>query len=168
VSEFGEIVEASKIFFSSLFKAPTGCPISEILKFIILFHKSMTKEMNVSLLFEILEKEIFDTLSSFQKCKIPRLDGLTVELYLGFYELIKGDLLKVAKKSQRTCKIWGSLNSTFLTLILKKKDPSSFEDLRPISYCNLIYKLFANIIANHINPISSEIIYEEQYDFLFK
>jgi hypothetical protein len=50
----------------------------------------------------------------------------------------------------------GSLNSTFLALIPKKQDHASFEDFRPIACCNLIYKLVAKIIANHLKPIFSD------------
>jgi hypothetical protein len=61
----------------------------------------------------------------------------------------------------------GTLNRNFLALIPPKKESSSFEDFRPISCCNLIYKLISKIIANHLKPILSELILEEQFGFLF-
>jgi hypothetical protein len=82
--------------------------------------------MNISLGRDI-KKENFQILSSFQRCKIPGPDGLTVKFYLGFYEQIKWDLLKVVNESKRLGKVWGSYNSTFLALIPKNQAPSSFE-----------------------------------------
>ena len=49
--------------------------------------------MNEELTKEIPEEEINYTLHSFQKGKIHGLDGFTLEFYLGFYEMMKKDLL---------------------------------------------------------------------------
>jgi hypothetical protein len=84
---------------------------------------------------------------------------------LGFYDLLKEDLLKVVKESQHSGKVLGSFNKTFLALIPKKKEVASFEDFHPISCCNLIYKLISKVIANRLNPILNKIISEEQFGF---
>jgi hypothetical protein len=115
---------------------------------------------------EISEKEIHSTLSSFQKGKNTRSWWLSVEFFLGFFDLLKYDLVKVVNESQRMGKVWGSFNSTFLALIPKKKDLDSFTDFHLISCCNLIYKLIAKIIASHLKPIFNDSISEEQFGFL--
>jgi hypothetical protein len=61
----------------------------------------------------------------------------------------------------------GALNSTFITLIHKKNEPNSFEEIRPISPCNLIYKLISKILANGLKGMLSKVILEEQFGFLF-
>jgi hypothetical protein len=67
-----------------------------------------------------------------------------VEFFLGFYDLLKEDLLKVVKESQASGRIFGPLNKTFLAFIPKKSKPVSFDDFHPISCCNLNYKLNQN------------------------
>jgi hypothetical protein len=59
-----------------------------------------------------------------------------------------------------------ALNSTFLVLIPKVNNPSTFDDFRPISLCNLCYKIIAKIIANRIKPLLSRSLSEEQLGFL--
>ena len=49
----------------------------------------------------------------------------------------------------------GSLNSTFITLIPKKDSLDTFYDFRPISLCNLVYKMVTKVIVDG----------EETYDF---
>ena len=80
---------------------------------------------------------------------------------------MKEDPLKVVQQCQRVGKVLGALNSTFLALIPKKQNPSSFEEFKPISCCNVVYKIIEKIIAQRLNPILSEIITKEQFIFLF-
>jgi hypothetical protein len=118
----------------------------------------VSDEDNDSLKEEISEKEIMSTLSAFQKGKIFWTNGLSVEFFLGFYEILKYDLVKVVNESQRRGKVWNSLNETFMALIPKNKDLDSFIVFRLISCCNLIYKLIAKILASHLKPIFSSYI----------
>jgi hypothetical protein len=60
----------------------------------------------------------------------------------------------------------GSLNSTFLTLIPKANKPISFDDFRPISLCNLCYKVISKIISNRIKPFLYNSLSIEQLGFL--
>lgn len=60
------------------------------------------------------------------------------------------------------------LTSTFLAIIPKKKEALSFEDFWPIFFCNMVYKLISKILANHLKPILSDTISEEQFGFLYK
>lgn len=58
------------------------------------------------------------------------------------------------------------LNSTFITLIPKVDKPSTFDDFKPISLCNYIYKINAKIIVDRVRPILSLHISQEQFSFL--
>jgi hypothetical protein len=161
VFSFKYIAKVGKAYFSGLFKDPPGCPILEILKVVEIFPRSFTVDMNEYLQAEILEGEVLAIIEAFQKRKIPGPDWLIVEIFLGFYDLLKGDLLKVVQESQQSGKILGSFNKNFLDLIWKKKETVSFEDFVPISCCNMIYNLISKIITNLFNPILSDLIFEE-------
>ena len=117
--------------------------------------------MNKFLKEEVTEEALEKIIYSFQKGKSPRPDGFTIEFFQGFFDLVKEDLLKAVQESQRVGKVLGALNSTFLALIPKKQNPSSFEEFRPISCCNVVYKIIAKIIAQRMKPILSEIITKE-------
>jgi len=53
-----------------------------------------------------------------------------------------------------------------LALIPKENNPTTFGDYRPISLCNLCYKLISKIISNRIKPILFRKMSEEQLGFL--
>ena len=119
VRSFEDKAEVGVDFFQNIFKEPEGCPIQKILEVLGVVVRMITEEMNEELTKKISEEEIRHTLHTFQKGKSRGPDRFTVELYLGFYDMLKKDILEVVKESQRLGKVLGMLNSTFLTLIPK-------------------------------------------------
>jgi hypothetical protein len=111
-------------------------------------------------------QEISVALKSFSKDKSPGPDGWTVEFYLHFFDLVGPDLLELVEDNRLRGKVIGAINSTFLTLIPKSDIPTTFGDFRPISLCNLCYKLISKIIATRIKPFLSRILSIEQLGFL--
>jgi hypothetical protein len=83
-----------------------------------------------------------------------------------FWDLIKYDLKRILQYAQWSCKIVGSTNSSFLFLILKEVNPSTFGIFRPISLYNSSYKIMINIIANRMKNIMPKIIYDNQGRFM--
>ena len=51
-------------------------------------------------------------------------------------------------------------------MIPKKNNAVSFNDYRPISLCNLIYKLVSKVIANRLKPFLEKGLSAEQLGFL--
>ena len=89
-----------------------------------------------------------------------------MELFQHFFELIGEELTEMVEESRVRGYVYEPFNSTFLSLIPKTNDPSSFEESRPISLCNCIYKTIAKIIVFHLKPILSNNISKEQFGFL--
>jgi len=83
-----------------------------------------------------LEGEILATLEGFQKSKIPGMDSFYVEFFLGFYDLLKEDLLKVIQESQSVGKVHGSLNNIFMALTPKKRRTPLLKILDPSPIVN--------------------------------
>jgi len=84
----------------------------------------------------------------------------------GFYELIGQYLLKVVEECRITGRMYEAINSTFIALIPKLETPTSFNDFRPISLYNTLYKIIDKIIANKLHPILSHHIFHEKFAFL--
>ena len=63
-------------------------------------------------------------------------------------------------------KVATALNSTFIALIPKVDNPSCFGDFRPISLCNLCYKLIAKVAASRLKPFLDSSISPQQFGFL--
>jgi hypothetical protein len=89
-----------------------------------------------------------------------------VELYLHYFDLMAQDLLEAIEDSRIRGLVNKQLNNTFIVLIPKQNHPRQFSDYRPISLCNLSYKIITKIIANRIRPLLSRALAEEQLGFL--
>ena len=70
------------------------------------------------------------------------------------------DVPRVVLSCLNSTSILRSINHTFITLIPKVQNPERVSDFRPISLCNVIYKIISKAIANHLKPLLNSIISE--------
>jgi hypothetical protein len=110
--------------------------------------------------------EIKDILSHFKTERSPGPDGWTSEFFCFFFDFLGEELLQMVEDTRITGKIAGGINSTFLVLIPKDDSPITCNDYRPISRCNLIYKIISKVISNRIKPFLGRSLSAEQLGFL--
>jgi hypothetical protein len=110
-------------------------------------------------------RKISAALKSFSKDKSPGPDGWTVEFYLHFFDLVGPDLLELVEDTRLKWKGDWCFKLDFPHSYSKSCSPSSFGDYRPISLCNLCYKLISKIIATRIKPILSRSFRKNSWGF---
>ena len=87
-------------------------------------------------------------------------------MYRALFDVLGLDLLRVVDDSRKSGNIPAVFNTTLIALIPKTDLPKYFEDFRPISLCNYIYKIIGKIISIRIRKVLSRYIYGEQFGFL--
>eukprot|EP00253_Pinus_taeda_P008065 PITA_08065 len=165
-SSFEAVSNLGKSHFQSLFADPGGTSIAEIIRTAQAFPRFVEEEEAENLYREVSKEEIENVIKSMPKDKSPGPDGWTIELFTHFFEQIGDELTEVVEESRKKGEIYGPFNATFIALIPKREDSESFEDFRPISLCNAIYKIIAKVIAVRLKPILSSCISNEQFGFL--
>eukprot|EP00253_Pinus_taeda_P007705 PITA_07705 len=165
-SSFEELSILGKNHFQYLFSDPGGISLAEIIRKSQAFSRFVEEGDAEDLFREVTKEEVESIIKSMAKDKSPGPYGWSIELFSHFFDSIGAELTEVVEESRKKGEIYGPFNSTFIALIPKKEDPVSFEDFRPISLCNTIYKIIAKIITVRLKPILSSCISKEQFGFL--
>ena len=121
--------------------------------------------MNAQLSQEFMVWEVQAALKQMATLKSPSPDGMPSLFYQNYWDLVGGDVTNSILSFLNTATIPESLNHTFLTLIPKIKNPMSMSNYRPISLCNVLYKIFSKVLANRLKRILPSIITEHQSVF---
>jgi hypothetical protein len=110
--------------------------------------------------------EIHSIIKKMRSNAAPRPDGLNAAFYKASWNWVKQDLLHLVSDFYSEANLPKDINQTFLTLIPKKRNPSIPQDFRPISLCNVIYKLIAKSLADRIQPLLPNYISQAQSAFV--
>jgi hypothetical protein len=87
--------------------------------------------------------------------------------YKRFWELCSNEVYQ-ASSGYKEVAFLEKLNDTNIVLIPKVENPTSMKDLRPISLCNVLYKVISKVLANRLKLLLNRYIYVEQSTFLAK
>lgn len=102
--------------------------------------------------------EVEEALSHMAPLKSPSPDGFGAIFYQSYWKLVGDQISSVVLEFLNRGILPPSLNSTFLALIAKVQNPSSVNEFRPISLCNILYKLIAKTLANRLKRVLPSII----------
>jgi hypothetical protein len=112
------------------------------------------------------EKEILDTLKDMKRNASQGPDGFNVEFYIATWDWIGQDVIQLVRTFFQTGIMPSHINDTHIALIPKKLVPLVPADYRPISLCNVIYKIIAKCIANRLKPHFPDYIHPSQQAFI--
>ncbi|KAI0523418.1 hypothetical protein KFK09_005813 [Dendrobium nobile] len=103
---------------------------------------------------------------SFSNGSSPGPDGYTAEFYKENWDLIGVKVCKVVKNFFSSSQMTKGAKATAITLIPKHSHANSISDYRPISLCNVFYKVVAKLLANRLKKVLPYIIHESQGGFI--
>ena len=116
--------------------------------------------MNAQILRPFLREEVEVAINQMKPISAPGLDGMPPFFYQSFWPLIDVDICSVVLDCLNNYKIPLEINSTNITLIPKVKYPELITDFRPISLCNVVYKIVSKVLANKLRVVLPSIISE--------
>lgn len=122
-----------------------------------LFEPVVTDVMDEKLCAEFSEKEIADGLFQIGLLKAPGSDGLPARFFQRNWGIFKEEVVRAVREFFRTGIMPEGVNDAIIVLILKTDEPQRVNDFRPISLCNVIYKIVAKCLVNRLRPILDEI-----------
>ena len=119
-----------------------------------------------SLIKPVTEEEIREVLFRMPSNKSPGPDGFTTKIFKSSWSIIGKDFTTAVQSFFSKGFLPKGLNSTILALIPKKDSAVEMRDYRPISCCNVIYKVISKIIANRLKGTLPQCISYNQSAFV--
>lgn len=110
-------------------------------------------------------EEIKQVVLYFHPDKASRPNGFPALLFQHFLDVIHKDLIRMISYSLKDICMGCGTNSSFLSLIPKENNPSSFSRFWPVSLCNVSYKIIEKKLALRLKKFISNIINENEGEF---
>jgi len=98
--------------------------------------------------------------------KSPGPGGLNPGLFQKLWPLIGREIFEACCSWLDEGSFPPNLNDTNIALIAKVDHPESMKDLRPISLCNVIYKILLKVLANQLKQILHKCISDTEAAFV--
>jgi hypothetical protein len=133
-----------------------------------LFEAKITEEMNGELCKVFTEEEINNAMFQIGSLKASGPDGFPAQFFQRNWEVLRGDIIKVVQGFFETRKMPHGVNEMAILLLPKKDAPEYLKDYRPISLCNIIYKVVFKCMVNQMHPLLNDIIAPMQSAFMLR
>ena len=157
-----DVAETLIAYFQAFFTSANLPHCEATIDFI---NRVINNEMNDQLSLEFQNWEVQQVIKQMAPLRAPSLDGMPPLFYQHYWNLISKDVSQFVLTFRNSVSLPKHLNHTFITLIPKKKNLEHASEFRPISFCNVLYKIFSKVLANRLKRILPKIIIEHQSAF---
>jgi hypothetical protein len=160
VKELGSMTTG---FYKNLYRSEGTQNLEDVLGTVLV---KVTPAMNDGLLKPFEEKEVKEALFQMFSTKAPGPDGFPTHFFQRHWEVCGSEVTSVVLRILRGEDDPSVINKTFIVLIPKVANPEELGQFRPISLCNVLYKIASKVAANRLKVILPQIISEEQSAFV--
>ncbi|KAL0413324.1 UNVERIFIED_CONTAM: hypothetical protein Sradi_1534100 [Sesamum radiatum] len=151
-------------YFGSIFMST--CPSEEAMREVLgSLEGRVSRAMNKELIRTFTSEEITQAINQMHPLKSPGPDGMTAIFYQNFWSIVGPDVCSCIVDFLNGGDFNSLLNFTQLVLIPKCPNPVDMTNFRPISFCNVLYKLASKVLANCLKPFLDAIISMSQLAF---
>ncbi|KAL7852903.1 hypothetical protein SRHO_G00186880 [Serrasalmus rhombeus] len=106
--------------------------------------------------------ELTEVLGKMNRRKVPGLDGLPVEFYSTFWDVLGPEIVEVAEDVHRQGRLTESMRSGALSLLYKKGDPKDLANWRPLTMLCVDLKIFAKALTERLKKTMSLLVHSDQ------
>ena len=150
-------------YFSSIFSSDHPSNFGASLEAV---SERVTPEMNNVLLGSFKADEVWQALQQMHPTKSPGPDGMSPIFYQKYWNIVGLFVSNCVLQALNTGVMPKDINNTYICLISKIKNPQKITNYRPISLCNVIYKLISKVLENRLKRILNEVITDAQSAFV--
>jgi hypothetical protein len=122
--------------------------------------------MNADLIKEYSNEEIKTTLFQMGPMKAPGPDGFPALFYQNHWNFLETDLCHAIRSFLHGGSLPEGFCDSIIVMIPKVTNPEHLKNFRPISLCNVLYKIASKVLANRLKLILPFVISENQSAFV--
>ena len=163
MEEIEDIAGVVTNYFETIFEAGDCSRMEECLSAI---PQKVMMDMQEILSREFSVNEIKAALFQMGPTKALGPDGMNALFYQKFWHIVGNDVTAATLDFLNSGIMVPEINYTHIVLIPKVKSPEKISDYRPISLCNVIYKIISKVLANRLKQILPHIISPSQSAFV--
>jgi hypothetical protein len=149
-------------YFAGLFATEVDEPDPGLLSKVI---PKVSERMNSDLTAAYTPEDVKKALFSIGDTKAPGTDGLHAIFFKKCWSIIGDSIVKEVLDAINNKAIPEGWNDTVIVLIPKVESPEKISQFRPISLCNVLYKVISKMIAMRLKVILDEVISNVQSAF---
>ena len=150
-------------YYQTLFASSNPSDFDELIHVV---QPRVTPVMNHVLTQEFTANEARQVLKQMYPLKVPGLDGMPPLFFQYFWPTIGDVVIKTVLDFLNAGISPPNFHDTHIMLVPKCKEPKRIIDCRPISLCNVVYKIASKSIANRLKKILPSIISYTQSAFV--
>ena len=144
-------------FYRDLFTSANSENLADVLEVI---PQVVTESMNASLTRAFTIEEVEAAVKEMAPLKAPGPDDIPPLFYQSYWSLVGSKVSQSILHYLNTGTLPQSLGHSFITLISKVKNMEYVSQFRPISLSNMLYHIFAKVLANRLKKIMPLLISE--------
>ena len=152
-------------YYNNLFTSNNPIDFIEILEPVTL---KVTPVMNQSLTRDFSAPEVKLALKQMYPLKAPDSDGMPPLFFQHFWSKVGGEVTTIVLDFLNSGISSPKFNETHIMLIPKCNEPKKITEYRPISLCNVVYKIVSRAIVNRLKKILPTIISDTQSAFVHR
>ena len=150
-------------YFQTLFTSSRPTGVMEVVDEV---ERVVSAGMNSDLMRPFSAEEVHRALFQMHPSKAPGPDGMFALFFSKFWHIVGSDVSHAMLDFLNSGRMLGSINFTHLVLIPKVASPEHMSQFRPISLCNVLYKIASKVLVNRMKSILSQVISDSQSAFV--